>query len=373
MSQSIVSLKLHPIDPDDDSIERSLSGISGLTHTTEAPGGWYRCSFTVSGSVSDYWNWITNDILKRLTIEDSGGTALWEGRLENVRLLDFWRVQLSFFGYWANLTDARPKPESSASYNDTANNILIDLRDTHMHADTRQISASNDLIENPGPTLNVEFDRDLSLWDSITQKLLRFGDTDSNPVDLFVYEDRKLRLRARDPTAVNWTCPLKFVERFPSEFDWRSVANAVLTAYEDTGTITRTAYGTNTDSVARYIRRELHVASIGTSNGTTAQSLRDAELKRRQDLQQQTDTIVLTKVFDANGRESALCKVRAGDVLRIPDFVPDIATSKPTPTFDTLRTFVITQTECNHDRGRLTIKPDTETRRLSRILTAGGV
>ena len=373
--RSEISLSLHPISPTSTTLIRPIQHVQGLVHGTQLPGGFWSCSFILPTSESDFWDWRQNRMLHRLLIREQGGQVIWEGRLEIIELLDFWTARLGFFGYWSNFTDARFETASGEfiTYTDTANNIVIDFRDTHIHADTLQLSTANGDIASPGVTLTLDFGRDISLWEAIEQ-LLRYGDSNDDPVDLMIYEDQKIILKARAPTAVKWTSPLRFVGRFAPRVDWKDTANALNVAYESAGTVLRTGYTTDVNSIGRYIRRELHIPNIGTSNLASATARRATELELRKEPQQQTDDITLSQVFDDKGQPASLCRVRAGDVIRFPDFIPTTADAAGgTPTLDALRTFFITATECDHDRGQLRIRPDRDSQKLSRILARRGI
>ena len=51
--------------------------------------------------------------------------------------------------------------------------------------------------------------------------------------------------------------------------------------------------------------------------------------------------------------------MRAGDVIRIPDFTPSTA-DLDRLVFDAYRTFFIEETSCDHVTGVLSIRPDSE-------------
>ena len=123
------------------------------------------------------------------------------------------------------------------------------------------------------------------------------------------------------------------------------------------GAVLRTPPAVDAASVSRHLRRERNAPNIGESTREAANRRRDAELEARAELRQRTPGIVLNRVWDSDGVEWPLCRVRAGETLRIPDFVPstrDLDGANP----DSLRTFFIEETLCDHARGTLTIKPE---------------
>jgi hypothetical protein len=95
-------------------------------------------------------------------------------------------------------------------------------------------------------------------------------------------------------------------------------------------------------------------------------------LALRKDLQQQVDRIELDRVWDADGVEWPLCRVRAGEVLRIPDFVPRTG-DLDSLSLDAFRTFVIEETTCDHLAGVLSVRPDRDGQSLVDVLVRNGV
>ena len=146
--------------------------------------------------------------------------------------------------------------------------------------------------------------------------------------------------------------------------DTRQIANSVVVQYSS-GTLT--AEETDADSVAQFKRQELVIPDIGTSTATPAAERRGQELAARKDLQQEADTITITRLFDNNGLEFPLCRVRAGDVIMVEDFAPK-SSSIGTPDLDALRTFVIEESVCSHESGELRLRLDREGTNLLDIL-----
>ena len=348
-----------------------ISNLSQFSHSTKLPGGFWSLEIRVPSNEARYWQWRTERILYRLRLDESGGKVLWEGRLEDVTLSDPWTTTLRFLGYWSNLAD----DYHNANYNTTGDAIVKDLRDTGLHADTDQLSTSDDQIEAPGVTIDQNYQSDWTIWHIITDKtrgVLAWPDTSDNQMDLGIWEDRIIHYKARNPSTVDWHTFIKpenggGVERMPSSISWRNLANAILAVYEVSGTVTRTGYTTDTDSLDAYIRREYHTENIRESTATPAEERRDGELALRKDLQQQTDDIIITRVWDTNGVEWPICRVRAGEVIRVLDFTPRTG-DLSTLTLDAYRTFFIEETICDHPRGWLRIRPDRPGKSLSDLL-----
>ena len=354
-----------------------LGSLEALEHTTKIPGGFGRLSFVMPAAEETYWEWRTNRLLFRHRLEEHGGYVIWEGRLEDIDLLDFWKMRVSLSGYWSNFTDAVYNP----NYDTTGDVIVKDLRDTGLHADTDQLSTSNAEIAAPGVTIDIVYNEDWTVWRILTDRsrgILAFGNTDDQMMDLAVWEDRVIHYKARSPTSVDWITYVRpehrAVKRLPARLSWKEVSNAVDTVYIDTSgspsTKSRAGYAIDQPSIDKYIRREFHVTGLGDSDAATAQARRDTELALRKDIQQRTDNITITQVWDTNGAEWPLCRVRAGDVLRVVDFTPKTG-DLGTVNLDAYRTFFIEETICRHDQGVLTIRPDREGTSLSSLIASG--
>ena len=332
--------------------------LGALEHGTRLPGGFGVARLSVSSTEGEFWEWRQNRLLSRLVIEETGRTV-WEGRVENIALGGFWQVEIGAVGYWSNLEDATV----NASYTggaDTGGSIVIDLLG-RMHADTRQLSSSTARIET-GPTIVQNYDEDWSVWRILTDTgrgVISFGDDDGARMDAAVWEGRELRYTRRSPTAVEWRAFVRpqnggGVVRMSAPIDWADAANAVAVTYETDGEIFRTPPTVDAASVSRHIRRMRHVPNIGESTQATAIRRRDAELLSRRALRPRAQSLLIDRVWDANGIEWPLCRVRAGEIVRVPDFAPSAAVLDDAAP-DALRAFFIEETRCDHAAGTLEI------------------
>ncbi len=335
-----------------------VEDFSEYQHTTRLPGGFFTAQVVIPSTEEEYWQWRTERLLARLRIEEGGGKVIWEGRLEDVELRDQFFVALKFFGYWSNLTDN----VRNSNYATAGNVIISDLVVTQMDSDTRQLSTSTANLAT-GPTVDQDYQDDWTMWRILTDPrrgVTSFGSTNDNPIDLAVWEDREVYYTERNPSAVTWQAfirPGGGVDALRPRISWRTVGNSVAVAYESGGTGTHTGTTENAASIAKYIQRDYYVPNIGTSTSGPAEQRRDTELTKRKDPQQETDGITLSRIWDTNGVEFPLCRVRAGDVLRIMDFTPKTG-DLGTVTLDAYRTFFIEETTCNHVNGQLRIRPD---------------
>lgn len=367
---------LYELDPDVSTVTEVFDPwrIDSITHSTRLPGGFFSLELTVAANQQQYWDWRESRMLYRFRLEESGGRVIWEGRLETVTLRGIFKVALRFVGYWSNFTDGF----YNANFDTTGDVIIKAVRDTGLHADVDQLSTSNAQIET-GPTIDQEYQDDWTCWQILTDQkrgVASFGSTNGFPMDIAVWDDRVVYYSERNPTAVTWQSFILpenggGVISIPSRVSWQNLANAVTVTYEVSGTATRTTAVDQT-SIDRFQRRERHIPSIGESvvgSGTLRSVL---ELAQRKDLQQETTGFEISRVWSTDGIEYPLCRVRAGDVIRIPDWSPRTG-DLDTLTLDAFRTFMIKETVCAHDSGRLRIQPDREGISLGELLARNNI
>ncbi len=335
---------------------------ASFDHATRLPGGFFEAHIRLPTTEGEFWDWRQNRMLSRITVEEASGRMIWEGRIEEVELADFWSVDLRARGYWSNLTDTTLN-RSYAGGSNTGGSIIADLLG-RVHADTLQLSTSTAHLAT-GPNIAQEYQDDWTIWRILTDArrgVASFGSGGGGEMDVGVWEGRRLHYAERSPSGVDWLSYVRAengggVVEMPSRVAWGDVANAVVATYEAAGVVTRTAAAVDGDSVARHIRRERHVANIGESSAGTANLRRDAELRLRSGLRQRSGDLRIDRVWDADGIEWPTCRVRAGDVIRIPDFIPS-ADDLAGVNLDDLHTFFIEETLCDHRSGTLTIRPD---------------
>ena len=344
------------------------SAIRSLEHGTRLPGGFHELHLTLAATESEFREWRQHRLLGRLTLEEPSGRSTWEGRVEAVALADRWQASLTARGYWSNLTDS-VRNRSYASGSDTGGSIITDLLGD-IHPQARQLSTSTEHVST-GPTIVHEYNDDWTIWRILTDSrrgVASFGSGSGTGMDVAVWEGRKLHYRPRSAPGAIWHSYMRpenggGVVHLPLRVDWSDVANAVSVTYERDGELMRTPHAIDSRSIARHIRRERHVANIGESTSATAIQRRDTELNLRSHLSVKPPAggLSINCVWDASGIEWPLCRVRAGDVVRIPDFTPS-TDDLDHINFDAYRTFFIEETHCDHVTGVLTIRPKPSTR-----------
>ena len=281
-------------------------------------------------------------------------------------------MSLTARGYWSNLTDS-VRNRSYVTGTDTGGSIIAGLLGD-IHAQARQLSPSVEHVA-AGPTIVHEYQDDWTIWRILTDRrrgVASFGSgSGARPapysdtgMDVAVWEGRKLHYQPRLVPGIIWHSYIRpenggGVVHLPLRVDWSDLANAVEVTYERAGEIMRTPQAIDARSIARYIRRERNVSNIGESASATAIQRRDTELNLRSHLRPAAAALAVNRVWDGDGIEWPLCRVRAGDVIRIPDFTPSTA-DLDRLVFDAYRTFFIEETSCDHVTGVLSIRPDSE-------------
>ena len=364
-------------DPTDDALVELIDpdDVENLVMSTVIPGGFDTLSFEIPATDAVYFQWKTERFMYRLLLEESGTRTIWEGRLERIRIIRPGIIRLVFRGYWRNFRDsvfANDATPYSKDYNTTADLIVGDMLANGFHADTIQISTSILNLTDPGPTIDQTYPDEWSLWQALTDAsrgVLSFPDSSDRRVDLAVWEDQEVYLTPRNPTVVDWRAYLRRengagIRSFPLEVDLGNVANAIRVLYSSG---TQTGTETDADSISDFIRIEHMVDDIGTSVQATAEERRGEFLASHKDLQQQISGIQVDRVLDANLIDLPLWRVRAGDVIEVPDWLTRTS-ELGSLALDAERRFFIEATSYNHQTGVLTITPDRDPLTLADIL-----
>lgn len=371
-------LRVYESDPTSTTVTWSLvpNRLNALKHRSRLPGGFHILEIEIPVTPGEYSQWRNERIFYRAILEQ-GATTLWEGRLENITIADLGKIRLTFRGYFRTFVDTIDDNATySRSYNLTGDAIIKDMLDNAFHADAQTPNTTDQTnIDAPGHTaINRNYDSDhpeWSLWDILTDStvgVLTFGDSSDNKMDFAIWENRIVHYSARNPTTVDWLAylydpALASVKNFPAQIDTESLGTAVKAVY-DSGGITETAYNADSTQITKYARVERAIPNMGSVSAANAQEARDTRLASTKELQQRTDSLTLTRIFDANGIEQPLCRVRAGDVLRIADWQPTTA-GLGSASLDALRTFVLEEVECNHSTNELRVRPDFPSRSVS--------
>jgi len=341
-------------------VEDLTQRIENLCFSTLLHGGFGECTFDLICSLGEVWEWRLKRYFYRLIIREVD-TVFWEGRLEDIEFI-LKGLRVTFLGYWRNLADE--------PYNDTATwsaggpHTADDIIKAMLTANCPQISADQSNIQDPGLNLMPQTFNDDQYPIDLVRLLAEFSDSTQRIWYFAIWADRIPYFFPRNTATIDWYVWLPNMHSIRLMASAKDFWSRVYSVYLSSGTKTRTATATNTEAEAKYIKRVRAVTGLGEISAAAALSRRDMELDYRKEIQQQTDALIVTAVYDSNGKSRDLWRVRAGDVVRIVDLVPASA-DLDAVSLDALRTFYIVETRYDAARARLTLVPDRESRRLA--------
>lgn len=294
--------------------------------------------------------------LPHVAVTDNGAT-IWEGRLEDVAIVDG-GVRLAAFGYQRALSDTLyTATHTAANSSDIAAALVADVAATN----STQLSTSTALISTNALSVTETYN-DMRPAE-ILSRLAGYGDTSGNLWEWGVYDQRALYFRQRGSAGRAW-----YVDATSLQLE-RSIDklyNSVYATYTNgTNTTNRTAASTSSESVARYgITREAAVNS-DKKDATIAAYQRDTFLADNKDATPRAQ-IAFDSVYDASGGKWPLYMVRAGDSITIRNLPPTISS-----TVDKIRTFYVARTNYSADDDVLTVEPSAFTPTIDNQIGAG--
>lgn len=294
--------------------------------------------------------------LPHVTVTDNGATV-WEGRLEDVSIVDG-GIVLTAFGYQRALSDtlytATHTAESSSAI---VAALIADVAATN----ASQLSATAGLVTTNALSVTETYS-DMRPAE-ILNKLAAYGDTSGNLWEWGVYEGQALYFRQRGSAGRAWYVDATSLKL---ERSLDKLYNSVYATYTNgTNTTNRTAASTNSSSVTRYgITREAAVNS-DKKDATIAAYERDTFLADNDDATPRAQ-IEFSSVYDGSGGKWPLYMVRAGDSITIRNLPPTIIT-----TVDKIRTFYVARTEYSANTDTLTIEPSAFTPTIDNQISSG--
>lgn len=358
----------------------TLEDLTGLVRdlrfSTQLHGGFNACRFHIdAGAAPRAWSvWLNDRHWHRLGIYD-GASLIWEGRKE-VTTLTAEGLQLTFFGYWANLADHphldyRQSPPARITYNaneradDVFKDVLAKLPASHISTDTANIARPSLVVANGTDPLT--FDGNESGQRAV-MTVANWSDRGDAPWYAAIWDGRKAHLARRGLGKVDYHTMLsELAPGWSFKLSTSDYYSDVYADYLSGKGSTLTALATDADARARYGRRTKALLINRKVPASVAEQARDTLGALLSRPRQFGSFAIQGAVYDSNRRPTDLYRVRAGGVLRIDDLVPALA-DLDAVTLDGLRTFYILATDYDHDRHVLRIRPDLPHRSLSAIL-----
>lgn len=314
--------------------------VRRLMFSTKIHGGFNLCSFRLDCSPAEAWDWLAHRLNYRVVVSHLSST-LFEGRLEDVQITPEGGATLTALGYYSNLGDI---PYATA-YADVASEIIKDV----LTANCAQISTDYTHIAATDVTVDSSAGEEyLDLYPmELFARILAFSDTTSKTWDFAIWEDRVPWLVQRAASSVDWFVNLEDLQGFSFGISLGQLWNAAYALYRTLGVLSRTADADNADSQTKFgLERKKVIHDVGEVAAANAQAARDgflAEYAKLYPSMGQSPTI-LGPVYDSNGIAHDNFEVRAGQVMRIRDFLPDTI-SLDSVSRDGFSTFYIAETE----------------------------
>lgn len=279
-------------------------------------------------------------------IEAWGDELAWQGRLEDVRLVDG-GIQIVALGAWSAFGDV---PYTATPASPTQSDVIVRAILAAARADNPdQLSPDEWRILAPGVDVFDEDYTDARMADILT-RLAGLGDDQDPPArwEVGVWEDGLVHFRPRGSDSRTWYTDLPSIE---IERSLAQVINSVYTRYDDGTSITGTA--ADAPSIARYGVTRRRALASRTTDVVQATRERDAALADGA-MPIPRAGVTLDRVLTATGTPVPRWMVRSGDTLTIRNLPPDSG-----DLIDRIRTFRIAETRYRADDDTLTVVPES--------------
>ena len=356
-----------------------------LVFSTGLHGGFKDLRMSVPMPLSLSWLWLQREgavgrHYNHIEVADATD-VVWEGRVADIGLRinrSFVGIDITGFGYYSSLRDRYYDPDDAGNTNwkiGGPHNTGKIIREMITSVATA-INGTVDIELSPEDVVGIDLTDRSYPMDIIVDKLAPLAGTGTAVYYFSVYGTRKPVWTARTVSNVDWQVRLEDMSDLSLVQQGMHLRNYVMP-------VVGTAEGAtaiNTASTALYPRREILLKLQTGVPTTAANNARDAMLQERKDPRQNQSFTVKGHIYSTKagnlpqGTGSALEEkpkwwVRAGDVIRIQDLVPD---SAATGTLDNLRTFYILETQYNAGQDTLLVQPDQPASRLGDILARLG-
>ncbi len=334
--------------------------VQNLRFSTKIPGGFNKCSFSLRADLPEAYEWVKGKYNYRLVITDLG-KVLFEGRVEEPEF-GTGHVGAVCYGYYANLADIPYQTAFNAFASVTIKAALTAVC-PQINADQSKIAATDTVIDDDNQKL-------LDLYpQQLFDKLLAGSDSTFGVWDFAIWEDRIPYLTKRDVTTPKWIVDLADFTNYRFRYRLVTMWNKAYTVYTVAGVINRTAQADKPASQAKYgITREYVVPNIGEQLAATAQNYRDGAIEHSDEIWPTAlNTVLGSRVYDANGVEHPSSHVRAGDVIRIRDLIPTTSNLSDIDQ-DRFQTFYILETSYDDQLRRNTLILDNQDIKLTKKL-----
>lgn len=325
-----------------------IRDFEGLKTETVMPGGFSVASFTAKRPVKQYWSDLIPYNIVKIGESD---LSVWEGYIDQpVKTLAPDKIDVQCLGWSSRLKDMGTEVDI---------NVGPGLYDVSFFINT-VIGADTDCgltigsVETTGtdyafPNGHVfTFAPYTSYQDALDQM------NQPNNWDYAVWENRALSWNPPSPT-VDWHVLTSDCTDLSITPNTEAFCNYVVVYYTPDGSTYLSEVRQDTasqDNYGRVVKRKLDVPGWCFA-AQTAKDIGDAYLAETSTLKVQAE-FTTQRVYDIRGAEHHLSEVRAGDVVRLPDWLP---TEEVLGSISNIGTFPIKSTDYQDDSYSLRVTP----------------
>ena len=356
-------------------IEDLTDKVEGLQFSTALNGGFHSCTFTLATDLGYAWNYLSREgkrgyHFNRITVHEDK-ILIWEGRIVDIELNILaarHNLKVTAHGYWGSMKDQLYTDSGGTDWSSGSGHQMHDIIKEVLDDECPDINSDQTNIDDSSRDLaGIDFTAKEYPQD-IVNKLTDLSDSDGSIWFFAIWEERKPYFFKRAVTQVDYYVWLEDLSDLRLQQSAVQLRNAILPFVGTTEGTTQT----DATSLALYPRRELKLSLNTGSNANTQADAAAASAVEKSLPRQQQSFSIDGRVYsalagDSGGRlqEVPLWRVRAGEVIRIQDLVPN---SAATPALDDVRTFYIMETDYAADKNVLKIQPDRRRRSLARTL-----
>lgn len=246
--------------------------------------------------------------------------------------------------YYLKVTGIRIRGTDSNSV--FAHEIVNDLISYVNGINSSQLQSSTVLVETTSADLKDEIYEDEYPADILDRLALLHG------YEVGVWEDRRLHFRPKGSAGQHWFVDVTRI--ISLERSLEELRNSAYATYRDaSGRTLRTAVANDQASIDRYGITRRGVINVQTTSQTEAETHRDTFLTDRSDFVIRAE-IEFDRLFDANGAEHPLYRMRSGDKVTMRNLPPTLSTD-----IDNIRTFLTAETEYSALNNKMSLEPQT--------------
>jgi hypothetical protein len=348
--------------------------VSNLMFETALNGGFKACSFKISMSVEEAWNWLSREGKRgyhfyRVTVRDEQ-ILVWEGRIVDIQLLidsTVHHITITCLGYWSACHDQFYTSTGNTDWSSGSNHFMHEIVTEMLTEECPDINSDQSNLEEADVDLAGI---DLSVKEYPQRRindLVKLSSSDHAVWFFAIWDNRVPYLFKRNITAIDWHVWLDSFNNLRLDQTALDLHNSVIPVEGST-------LGTAVDNAASLLLYPRREAKFKLPTSSPAAPLEDAATMyaAEQSLPRQRQGFEISgRVYrvtaQTGGRLEEVPKymIRAGEVLRIQDLVP----ASVSIALDDVRTFYIMETKYDADRDIITIQPDRRRRTASAIIT----